>query len=469
MVAIAVAAIRDDGGTQARAHLNDFTIDEYADALRRGVAFPPVITFYDGREYWLADGFHRMAAHRAAGLKNIEVEARQGTRRDAILFSVGANDNHGLRRTNEDKHHAVTTLLSDGEWSKWSDREIADRCNVSHPLVSKMRSELAARTGNITSMERTFTHPKTGEPTTMDTSRIGKGGQSDPAPSDSPLPAGEPKEAAPEIRGAQIRNPINGQWLLLEAATGRVIGTKDERWEGIPEVASEGRRAAIGTQSATKEERGNNLYETPSVAVHALDACETIAEHVLMPAVGRGAIMRVLEALGHRCSIADLIDYGTTTAQGEKQRVENFLTSENLIEGEFDIVENPPYGEDMNAFIAHALRVYRPRKLCLLLNLNVLAGFKDLDRQYFMDEVSPSRIHVFKRRLPMMHRDGWQGKEASSQMNTAWFVWDRSQDGDYDTDTRINRIDWMPFAQVVGDDLIDTDGEVLSVDDETES
>jgi hypothetical protein len=46
-----------------------------------------------------------------------------------------------LRRTNADKRKAVKTLLEDEEWSKWSDREIARQCEVSHPFVSKMKEK----------------------------------------------------------------------------------------------------------------------------------------------------------------------------------------------------------------------------------------------------------------------------------------------------------------------------------------
>src|ERR1700722_14805947 len=68
---------------------------------------------------------------------------RQGTRRDAVLFSVGANASHGLRRTNDDKRRAVMTLLSDSEWRKWPLRKIARRCGVHHEMVGTARRSLA--------------------------------------------------------------------------------------------------------------------------------------------------------------------------------------------------------------------------------------------------------------------------------------------------------------------------------------
>lgn len=170
---IDVTSVRVDGGTQPRAAIYQNVIDDYADALGGGAIFPPVVVFYDGTDYWLADGFHRHAAHKKAGISEIDTDIRQGTRRDAVLYSVGANGSHGLRRTNEDKRRAVMTLLNDNEWGKWSDREIARRSGVSQPTVSSLRNSNTDKVFQCE--ERTFTHPKTGQPTVMQTSNIGRG------------------------------------------------------------------------------------------------------------------------------------------------------------------------------------------------------------------------------------------------------------------------------------------------------
>jgi len=145
--------IRTDGGTQPRAGLDETTVSEYADAIQRGDTFPPVTIYFDGSNHWLADGFHRVAAHKQAGKQRIAAEIRQGTLRDAVLQSVGANATHGLRRTNDDKRRAVQRLLDDPEWSQWSNREIARKCNVSDVFVGKIRP----LTANVCSEERKFT------------------------------------------------------------------------------------------------------------------------------------------------------------------------------------------------------------------------------------------------------------------------------------------------------------------------
>jgi len=168
---INIDAIRADGGTQSRAQLYESVVSDYADQIGAGATFPPVIVFFDGESYWLADGFHRHAAHVSLGLVEIDADIRQGTRRDAILFSVGANASHGLRRTNDDKRRAVMVLLNDPEWSKWSDREIARQACVGHQMVAPLRASI---TGRATSDEpRTYT-TKHGTTSTMNTENIGR-------------------------------------------------------------------------------------------------------------------------------------------------------------------------------------------------------------------------------------------------------------------------------------------------------
>lgn len=169
---IRIENLRLDGGTQPRAVLDYATVEEYADAMQDGAEFPPVTVFYDGSEYWLADGFHRVRASEDVGYEEVHADIRQGTRRDAVLYSVGANAVHGMRRTNADKRRAVQTLLEDEEWAKWSDSEIARRCAVNQSTVSRMRPSLMQ---NISEMpdERTYI-TKQGTVATMNTANIGR-------------------------------------------------------------------------------------------------------------------------------------------------------------------------------------------------------------------------------------------------------------------------------------------------------
>ena len=132
-------AIRIDGGTQPRERINMEVVGDYAEGVKVGIEFPPVVVFHDGAEHWLADGFHRWHAHKQAGKVSIVADVRAGTLLDAKLFAVGANGAHGLRRTNEDKRRAVQMVLDEPAWKEWSDRKVADACGVSAPFVSALR------------------------------------------------------------------------------------------------------------------------------------------------------------------------------------------------------------------------------------------------------------------------------------------------------------------------------------------
>lgn len=139
---VLLSKIRIDGETQARIDINYEVVTNYAEKMRDGVEFPPVIAYFDGANYWLADGFHRYHGHKANASKEIEVDVREGTQRDAQLYSFGANDDHGLQRTIQDKRRAVLRMLDDFEWGELKDREIARICKVSHPFVAKLREGL---------------------------------------------------------------------------------------------------------------------------------------------------------------------------------------------------------------------------------------------------------------------------------------------------------------------------------------
>lgn len=248
----------------------------------------------------------------------------------------------------------------------------------------------------------------------------------------------------------KIRNAERADPGFIE----RVVSARlDEGLEPSRASLKQAAGHAIGTKTATKDARGDDLYETPIEAMRTLLALESFRSHVWEPSVGRGAILNPLEAAGYDVRISDLVDRGVVTKHGECQGVGDFLGT--TADPDFaagsrcgpDIVTNPPYGV-ANAYIAHALRTFRPGKMAMLLNLNFLAGFDDPDRCYVMDENPPSRIYVFTRRLPMMHRDGWDGPKSSSQMNTAWFVWEWEPFGTRYGDgyPQIIRVDWQDFV-----------------------
>jgi hypothetical protein len=96
------------------------------------------------------------------------------------------------------------------------------------------------------------------------------------------------------------------------------------------------------------------------------------------------------------------------------------------------IITNPPF-KVADAFVAHALNLV-PRVVMLLR----LAFLESERRRSILEGCGLARVHVFRKRLPMMHRAGWEGRKANSGMAFGWFVWERDHPGP----TIINRISW---------------------------
>jgi len=104
-----------------REKINEEYVNELVEDIKRRDKLPPVDLFYDGKRYYVVDGYHRIEALKMLGHKDISAKIHKGTRRNANLFSCGVNAKHGLRRNNKDKRKAVTKLLKDKQWTKWSD------------------------------------------------------------------------------------------------------------------------------------------------------------------------------------------------------------------------------------------------------------------------------------------------------------------------------------------------------------
>lgn len=133
-----------------------------------GAVFPPLTVFYDGADYWLADGFHRHEAAIRAGFTSIAVDIRQGTLQDAQWYSYSVNQSHGLRRTNEDKRRAVEAALRHEYATKYSTREIAQHCGVSHMTIQRYRED-----NNCNNVTDSRVVTRNGNTYEMNTSNIG--------------------------------------------------------------------------------------------------------------------------------------------------------------------------------------------------------------------------------------------------------------------------------------------------------
>lgn len=190
-----------------------------------------------------------------------------------------------------------------------------------------------------------------------------------------------------------------------------------------------GLATGTGNMRAALSERGDDLYQTPEVAVEALLRVEDLPSCIWEPACGPGNIARVLRQAGHTVYATDLVDYASPD---QDQAGWDFLMESQLPIGVQAIVTNPPF-KNAETFVAKALDLC-PHVVMLLR----LAFLESERRRPILDSGSLARVHVFRKRLPMMHRDGWEGRKANSGMAFAWFVWDRDHSGP----TELRRLSW---------------------------
>ncbi len=137
---IEISSIIRDEKLQPRVSMDSGTIEEYATAMRNGEDFPAVTIFYDGKKYWLSDGWHRVEAAISAGRTDISAEIRSGTFEDALKNSLSSNATHGLKRSQADKKRAIINALN--AFPLESNREIARIVHVDDKTVGKYREEL---------------------------------------------------------------------------------------------------------------------------------------------------------------------------------------------------------------------------------------------------------------------------------------------------------------------------------------
>jgi len=171
MKEVKLSSIRIDGDTQARLSVNQQVVEQYAEHMRDGDKFPPVIVFHDGDDYWLADGFHRYFATKGNGHDSIQVDIKEGKLEDAQLFAYSANSRRGLSMTSEDNRYIINKMLSHSVWGKWTNAEIARHVGVSKMTVGRVKQALAPADGEET--KKTYTN-KHGKEATIETKNLGR-------------------------------------------------------------------------------------------------------------------------------------------------------------------------------------------------------------------------------------------------------------------------------------------------------
>ncbi len=144
---IPISSIRTDGETQHRTAINPDIVEEYAALMRDGVVFPPVRVWWDGRDYWLADGFHRIAAAKRAAFNEIAAEVCDGSLSEAQWDSYSANTSHGVRWTPAETQQVIQLALQHPTAVHLSNVELAEHLHLSENTVRRWRRTLSSPRG----------------------------------------------------------------------------------------------------------------------------------------------------------------------------------------------------------------------------------------------------------------------------------------------------------------------------------
>jgi hypothetical protein len=418
MPRIRLTALRLDGGTQPRAAIDEQIVAEYADAMTNGAEFPPIVVFFDGQTYWLADGFHRYHAAHKAELADFPTDLRHGTQRDAVLFSVGANATHGLRRTNEDKRRAVLRLLDDDEWKNKGSGWIAAQCAVSDRYVRKLIEDTGASRNN------TEIHvQRNGKSYTMNTANIGKAA-AEPEPNDyDPAMDGEgfdPDhiEAPPDDDGAPwddapddastvetppaeiLVNPSLDDLLAPRDGFGEIEPDPEE--EPAPAESSNGRHKPKLNRAANEYvSLGVDACQTPPYALDPLLPYLDQSKVIWEPACGQGYLANTLYTKHFTLVTSDL------------------LTGQNFFEYEPELweclVTNPPYTLKYR-WLERCYALGKPFALLLPVETLGAKTAQTLFREHGVQVIFMDQRINFK-----MPNAGFEGSAA--QFPTAWFTW----------------------------------------------
>lgn len=151
---INVAAIRLDGDTQVRKKIDQEQVEDFAQMMLTGVPFDDIVVFNDGKDAWLADGFHRVLAARMAGATEIGATVKAGTVEDARLYAFAANTRRGLSLSTEDKINILKKMEQHPITKSWSNRQIAKHLNCSDVAIGRLKKRMVSVPASISNKQR---------------------------------------------------------------------------------------------------------------------------------------------------------------------------------------------------------------------------------------------------------------------------------------------------------------------------
>ena len=175
-------------------------------------------------------------------------------------------------------------------------------------------------------------------------------------------------------------------------------------------------QAVHAVNQRNKDAQENDYYATDPKAVELLLEQEKFCSTIWEPACGEGHISEVLRAHGYDVCSSDLIDRG----YGE---VEDFLSPDNNMQVNVDIITNPPY-KFAKQFVEKALSLVGDgHKVAMFLKLTFLEGQA---RRELFKHSPPSVVYVSSARLECGKNGVFTGESAVAY---CWVVWEKGFTG----------------------------------------
>lgn len=173
----------------------------------------------------------------------------------------------------------------------------------------------------------------------------------------------------------------------------------------------------------TEYEYDGDFYATPTEAITALLSVETFDGNIWEPACGDGAISKILIENNYDVESTDLYNRGYGCS-GINFLEQNEFQQTGYPNKADNIITNPPYRLAL-PFAEKALELSN-KKVAFLLRLAWLEGQK---RNELFASSPLSKVWVFSKRLPRMHKFGYNGPKTTSTIAFAWFIWDHEHKG----------------------------------------
>lgn len=182
---------------------------------------------------------------------------------------------------------------------------------------------------------------------------------------------------------------------------------------------SKARQGTAGQPKASARAlRGLDFYASPYEALPPLLCAEgaRMPSDLWEPACGNGALVMPLRNRGFTVLATDIVDRGCPGAS-----LLDFLTADDPFSG--GIITNPPFDGSAGGIEGFTERATRLARYVAIFAR--LAWFESAGRHNWWRHVGLSRIIKISDRLPMMHREGYEGPKLSNAGQCfGWFIFE---------------------------------------------